>query len=157
MATTVTDETDPGRGKPADQADTAPSISAIQADIALANNYRLELVKTVLTLAMALFAFTVSFPVGRDSTTPITGWWLGWVSWAALAVSILAGLVHVRLWEAFYISYRDHDWKQKKRGAGKTHRDKITRRRRIAMVCQYSAFVIGVITVGLLAALNIKY
>ena len=66
-----------------------PTIDAIHRDIALANEYRLELIKILLTIAAALFAFTVTF---RPSLTKVDLGCAMWVGWAALGLSMIGGV-----------------------------------------------------------------
>lgn len=134
-----------------------PSIEAIQHDVEEANRYRLELIKTVLALATALLAFTVAFPVGREKGVALTYVALAWSSWAALSVSIVAGLFHMLSWQKFYMTYRDFDHKLEQRGAGKTARKRIGTAQTIWAFLQYAGFITGVALVGLFAAANIKY
>lgn len=134
-----------------------PSIETVQRDVAQANQYRLELIKTTMTLSMGLFAFTVAFPAGRNITEPIIFSWLVGLSWGALGLSICAGLFHLRMWEILYMSYRQMDWKHQRRGSGKAYRRQITRWRRFFMILQYLGFLIGVASVGIFAILNIRY
>lgn len=140
-----------------DTPELIPSIETVQRDVALANQYRLELIKTTMTLSMGLFAFTVAFPAGRNITEPIIYSWLVGLSWGALGLSICAGLFHLRVWEMLYMSYRQMDWKDQRRGSGKTYRRQITRWRRLFMVLQYLGFVVGVASVGIFAILNIRH
>jgi hypothetical protein len=135
----------------------APTLASVQHDVAQANLYRLELIRTTMTLATGLFTFTVAFPVARDKSSAIIYPWLAQLSWIALGISICAGLYHMRMWERFHISYHDRDWKQGKRGAGKRLRKWITFRRRLTMVFQYLGFAVGVGAVGAFAVLNIAY
>ena len=85
-----------------------PDIGAVQTDIGFANDYRLEVIKTVLGISTALLAFTISF---RPKLIVVQFEWLMKWSWWALSISIITGIVTMYLWERFYISYRDHDWK----------------------------------------------
>lgn len=150
-------------GLPAGHDDTEqaarPPFEMTQSNVELANTYRLELNKQLLTIATALFAFTIAFFVPPAAGTPVastvaTYKGLAWTGWAALAVSILAGLTVMRLWERFYISYRDYD-NRGKRDEGQRYRNEITARRIAALRVQYVTFVIGVVAVGFFAALRL--
>jgi hypothetical protein len=57
----------------ADASSRVPSPEIVHNNIGLANSYRLELSKTMLALAAALFAFTTSFP---PALTAISHVWL---------------------------------------------------------------------------------
>lgn len=135
----------------------APDIDNVQQDIGFANAYRLESMKILIAIAAALFAFTVSFPVSRADGTALLCSNLAWISWVLLGLSMSFGWLNMTMWEWFYISYRDYDWVQKKKGAGNGHRKTVTLYRRWFLGCQLATFVLGVITVGTLAAVNISY
>src|SRR5277367_6612538 len=83
-----------------------PSIDALQRDIALANQYRLELIKLLMTLSAGILAFTVSF---RPSLRDVQNGWLMWAGWIGLGVSMVGGMIHMLGWDRFYVSYRDYD------------------------------------------------
>src|SRR5262245_55850157 len=89
-----------------------PNVDSIQRDVAEANRYRLELIKTTMALATGLFAFTVAFPAAREKSLPIVYPWLPHAAWIAIGISICAGLYHMRMWERFYMSYQERDWKE---------------------------------------------
>ncbi len=131
--------------------DRHPTIDVLQHDIERANVYRLELIKSMLTIATAVLAFTVSF-----RPTIINPDWVSlmWIGWLGLGISIIGGLVNMWGWERFYISYRDYDWKKKKE-AGKQHRKTITAWRRIAMFIQFSCLSVGILSVACFTAENI--
>jgi hypothetical protein len=132
------------------------SLNNVQHDISLASQYRLELIKTVMTLATGLLAFTVAFPAGRNLTSAIKLPWLIQASWGSLTISVCAGLFHIRMWEMLYMSYRQYDWKQAKE-AGRNARNRITRWRRLFQTLQFLGFLIGVFSVGAFAILNLSY
>jgi len=76
-----------------------PTIEAIQRDVGLANQYRLELIKLLLTIAAALLAFTVAF---RPSLNRIDLGWAMWAGWLGLAVSMIGGVFHMLGWDHYY-------------------------------------------------------
>ncbi len=139
-----------------------PSIATVQNDIASANQYRLELLKTLIVLAGGLFAFAISTTSGErgqalQALTCDQG--LGWTiyanvtgaaaqtcqAWARASVltsglSIFLGLAQLRLWAAFYLSYRGKDWTEG-RGAGKGVRNVIGVIRLVTMIALVIAFV----------------
>ena len=133
-----------------------PTIDAIQRDIALANQYRLELIKYLLAIAAALFAFTVTF---RPSLVHVDLGWAMWFGWVGLGISMIGGMFHMLGWTHYYKSYRDHDWKNKNpakgKAEGRTARATINRWRVTAMLFQFGGFILGVAGVGLFAAANI--
>lgn len=130
-------------------------ISAIQADVGFGIQFRLELMKQLLTLATALLAFTVGFFTVPGAPGHVDNAPLAWVGWMALIVAIGCGLLQMRHWERFYLSYRDFDHKDDGAG-GKTYRATITRYRHLAMTIQYITLTIGVLCLTVFAALRIR-
>ena len=135
-----------------------PPFEMVQSNVALANTYRLELNKQVIGIATALFAFTISFflpaPFGSPAAAAITTYKpLAWIGWICLAAAILCGLYQLRAWEQFYLTYR-LDNKDKSADA-ELKREGITATRRLAMVVQYTTFVLGLVATGLFAAFRL--
>ena len=127
-----------------------PDIDVLHKDIALANHYRIEVIKYCILSSTALLAFTVSFRPKLE--TPVCDV-LMWISWFSLALSIMGGVGNMYGWENFYISYRDFDFKTK--GVeGKAMRKRITFLRRVSMFFQFSGLSLGVMTIALYFALN---
>jgi hypothetical protein len=137
---------------PRDANTHTPSIEALQKDIELANTYRLEKQKTMLTITTALLAFTVSFR--PKLTPPVHFEWAMVMGWVGLSIALIAGVATLQAWEQFYISYRDYDWKGKHED-GKSHRRKVTGWRRTLFAFQCIGFLVGIVGVGLFAAANI--
>lgn len=136
---------------PTSERNAKPTIDALHRDIALANQYRLELIKLVMTLSAGILAFTVSF---RPSLTSVSLPWLMWIGWISLAMSMVGGMVHMHGWDRFYLSYRDYDWRGEK-VAGKVHRTHINFWRNTGQFFQFACFALGVLAIGLFAAINI--
>lgn len=134
---------------PANMPASPPTIDAIHRDIGFANAYRLELLKQLMTISAALFAFTITF---RPSLAIVQAAWSMWIGWGALCVSMVGGMVHMLGWDHFYKSYRDYKGDI---AAGDLARDRINLWRRPAMGCQFFGFAIGVAGVGYFAAANI--
>jgi hypothetical protein len=125
------------------------TIEALHRDIALGNQWRLELDKLLLALVTGLFAFTVAFPPTLRETTSA---WLLSVGWAGLAISMVGGLVEMHGWERFYLTYRDYEWHDED---GKPERKRITAWRRLARFCFFAGFVIGAAAIGYFAIENL--
>jgi hypothetical protein len=138
---------------PAPPARPRPGIEAVQRDIALANTYRIELIKFVLAITAALFAFTVSF---RPTLWQVVVPEAMWIAWGGLALSMLGGLFHMEGWDHFYKSYRDFDHRGRF-DQGKRARRGINVWRRAGMVVQYAGFVIGVAGVAVFAGANLDH
>jgi hypothetical protein len=133
-------------GRPAD---------IIQDNVSIANDYRMELRKQLLTIATAIFAFTVSlFPqhgVIAPEQAPPT---LAWGGWGFLLVSIICGLYSLSRWERFYMSYRDFDNKGNE-SDGKRLRERLTSARRILDFTQIVALAAGALLVAIFAAFRL--
>ena len=127
---------------------TKPSIDALHRDIAFANQYRLELIKLLMTLSAAILAFTVSF---RPSLRDVQSSWLMWTGWISLGVSIVGGMIHMHGWDRFYISFRDYEHRGE---SGKAKRRQINLWRRAGMIAQFVGFAFGVLAVAAFAAAN---
>ena len=125
-----------------------PTIDVIHRDVDFANRYRLELNKTLLALAAALLAFTISFP---PALTAIRDDWILGLSWAALAASLLGGLFNLYGWEKFYISYRD--FSSDKTG-GDAYRQRVTFWRRLSHGVQFVGFIVGVVALASFVIVN---
>ena len=126
-----------------------PTIDALHRDIALANQYRLELIKLLMTLCAAILAFTVSF---RPSLRDVQSSWLMWAGWIGLGISMVGGMIHMHGWDRFYVSYRDYEHRDL---SGECKRRQINRWRRAGMIAQFAGFAVGVLAVAIFAAANI--
>jgi hypothetical protein len=79
----------------------------IYRDIAMGNDYRKERIKLLTALATGVFALTVTFHKDLfGSTLTTTGLVFLLLGWAALIVSLVAGIFHFRAWEDFYLEHR---------------------------------------------------
>lgn len=126
-----------------------PTIAAIQTDIGFANQFRLELIKLILTVSPALLAFSVAFrPKVKDPQFLC----LMWVAWIALGLATVGAMVNMYGWERFYASYRDH---KKDIAAGERARKVITAWRRAGVVFQFGGFAGGVLALAAFAAANL--
>lgn len=131
------------------------TIESVHRDLDFSNRYRLELIKHMMTISAALLAFTVSFRPSLDYIVFPQAMWLGW---GGLVVSLFGGVSTMHFWAEFYKSYRDCDWKHRSGNgsiSGVIMRRKITICRHISVYLQYGGFFVGVLFVGLFAALNI--
>lgn len=144
-------ETESGICKCGQEHASRPDIAALQADIGFANNYRLEVIKTLLAITTALLAFTISF---RPTLVLVEREWLIVDAWIALAASTVAGVITLYCWERFYISYRDYDWKNAT-PAGEARRKTITTLRRCCFFIQVVAGLAGIVCVSLFAIVNL--
>jgi len=131
------------------EAHPEPTNEAVQTDIGFGNQFRLELVKTILTLAPALLAFTIAF---RPKLVQLDWEWLMWLGWIGLGLSTLGAMVNMYGWERFYLSYRDF---KHNIPAGVAARKIITLWRRAGAVLQFGGFGGGVLAIAVFAAKNL--
>lgn len=132
-----------------DQGKLVPTIAAVQTDIGFANQFRIELIKLILTLAPTLLAFTVVFRPKLENPACV---FLMWIGWPALGMATVGAMVNMYGWERFYASYRDHKDNIEK---GREARKSITRWRRLGAALQFGGFGIGVLAIAGFAALNL--
>lgn len=146
----MNDPTD-GGSQPAPKPPTNfPSIESLHRDLATANAYRQEFIKSLLLIAGGLFAFSVSF---RPELLAVIREELFWIAWIGLGVSMLGGFTQLAAWERFYASYQRFEWKKLD---GNPYRDRITMVRRAALFLQVTCFIIGVAALGSFTALNLS-
>jgi hypothetical protein len=122
-------------------------------DIEFGNNYRLEYIKHLISIATGVFIFSVTFMkdlVGRPITEASVKFALP-LGWCALVISIFAGILHMRYWAWFYTSWGTQ-WTDPK---AKKRRFTIDRRRKAAERIQIYGFVAGLIFLLLFAAWNL--
>jgi hypothetical protein len=126
-----------------------PNIESIHRDLAVANAYRQEFIKSLILIAGALFAFSVSF---RPELRAVASEYLFWIGWIGLAMSMVGGFAQLAAWERFYASYQRFEWKGLD---GKPRRKVITRARQGALFLQVVGFLVGVAALGSFTALNL--
>lgn len=131
--------------------DAEARLAALHRDVAFANTYRIELIKFLLGICAAIFAFMLAF---RPTLETVQAPWSMWLGWLGLGGSMVGGMVHMIGWDHFYKSYRDHDHRGDKIGGKKTRRI-VNFWRRLGMTAQYGGFAVGVAGVGLFAGLNL--
>ena len=121
-------------------------------DIGLGNNYRLEYVKHLVSIATGIFVFSVTFMkdlIGEPSQASLKVFLIS--GWSALAVSIVSGVFHMRLWGAYYISWGLHY----DAPHAEEYRKSINRRRKIAEWLQICGFAAGLLLLLAFAAWNL--
>lgn len=122
-------------------------------DLGLGNNYRMEYIKHLMSIAAGAFVFSVtfskdmlngSFPSNGMKTVLLLGW-------ASLAVSVVAGIFHMRIWAQYYISWGLHYEKPE----AKKWRGKLNRWRKTADKLQVVGFVVGLAALLAFAAIGL--
>ena len=118
-------------------------------DIALGNHYRQEWIKHAMTLATGAIVFTVTFheklvPSAHQGDCKA----LLLFGWATLVLSLLGGLAQMRMWEVFYLSYREDHKGSAEKEAAKKLRKRLDYWLTVSRRCQQCGLVSGL---GLLA------
>jgi hypothetical protein len=141
------------RQEPLDARDPSIREAKFTRDIGLGNTYRIEYIKNLVSITTGVFVFTVTFmkdlvgkPLAQVVYKPllISGW-------SVLAISIIAGVFHLRLRAAYYIS-----WGLDSTGANRgKHRRALNRKRKIAEYTQISSFFVGLALLVTFASLNL--
>jgi len=126
-----------------------PDIESLHRDLATANAYRQEFIKSLILIAGGLFAFSVSF---RPELKKVVNEELFWAAWTALGVSMLGGFAQLAAWERFYSSFQRYEYKGQN---GKHYRRLVTTTRRAALLLQVAGFIAGVASLGSFTALNL--
>lgn len=127
----------------------APNIESVHRDLAVANAYRQEFIKSLILICGGLFAFSVAF---RPELRAVEHETLFWIAWIGLAVSMFGGFGQLAAWERFYSSYQRFEWKGKD---GRSWREATTFLRRVSLILQVAGFVVGVAAFGSFTALNL--
>jgi hypothetical protein len=140
---------DPIQGPTDPNVTKRPTIESVHRDLSFANAYRQEFIKSLILIAGALFAFSISF---RPELRTVSHEMLFWIAWIGLGISMLGGFAQLAAWERFYSSYQRFEHKGLDGGA---RRKPITLFRRIALVFQVTGFLIGVAALGSFTALNL--
>ncbi|MBB4302859.1 hypothetical protein GGD81_001895 [Rhodobium orientis] len=126
------------------------SLEAIHRDLALANSYRLEFIKSLLFIAGALFAFSVSFRPSLVHVEFALAFWLGWIG---LSCSMFGGFVQLAAWERIYASYQRYE---RKEADGTRYRKRMGKWKTASLIVQLAGFVVGVSALGGFTALNLE-
>lgn len=127
------------------------TLETVHRDLALANSYRQEFIKTLILVAGALFAFSVSFR--PQIQQPIYSY-LFWVSWIGLSASMVGGFGQLAAWERIYASYQRFE---RKGLDGDRYRDILTKWRKFALFAQITGFTAGVSALGAFTAFNLTH
>jgi hypothetical protein len=129
------------------------TLSEKHKDIEFSNQYRIEYIKHLITIAAAIFAFTLTFlkdilgkPLFSVGYKPILI--LGWL---LLIVSLMAGVAQMRLWASYYVSWAKslYDEEQKK------WRDTVDRSRLRFEYLQIFSFFAGLVLLLVFSSLNL--
>lgn len=131
------------------------TVEQRQQDIEFGNRYRIEYIKHLISISAGIFAFTVTFTkdmLGQQAITTAHAKVALITGWSLLVVSIIAGILHMRFWAWFFISWgrNPHDPEEKR------WRNTIMSRRRTAETVQFTAFFLALGSLALFAALNLR-
>jgi hypothetical protein len=127
------------------------TLDDLHRDIAFANQYRLEFIKHTMSLAAAVFIFTLTFKQNIIGTGRTYGVPFAFASWLAMIVSLMGGLGQLSGWDRYYMTWRDYEWRNQ---SGKAARRVITKWRRFALVMQIAFFITGLVLMAIFCALN---
>ena len=126
------------------------TLTHIQQDVDFANRYRIAYIKHLMSLSAGIFVISIAFMrdvIGAYSQPVFKS---GLVSgWACLILSLVAGILHMKCWDRFYISYR------KPKEEGEKRRNKINTLRVGAEAGQIAFFVLGLVLIFYFAAANL--
>jgi uncharacterized protein YqhQ len=129
------------------------TLSEKHKDIEFSNQYRIEYIKHLITIAAAIFAFTLTFlkdilgkPLSSVSYKPVLI--LGWLS---LIVSLMAGIAQMRLWASYYVSWAKSFYDEEE----KKWRNTVNKRRLRFEYLQIYSFFIGLMLLLIFSSLNI--
>ncbi|MBN2261095.1 MAG: hypothetical protein JW702_11145 [Clostridiales bacterium] len=126
------------------------TLEEIHYDVGLANNYRIEYIKHLMSLSAGIFVISIAFMSdlvkeienAEHKVIIILGW-------GFLIISLIGGIFHMKCWDRFYISYR------KEMDIGNIRRKKINKYRILAEIIQVSSFLTGIIFIFLFVSTNL--
>lgn len=129
------------------------SLADQHLDIGLGNQYRLEYIRHLVSIATGVFVFSVTFMkdlVGKP--TSLANFRISLVlGWLGLLLSIVSGIFHMKLWSQYYISWGiAYDDKR-----AKEWRKKLNTRRKIAEWVQICGFALGLLFLIVFATKNL--
>lgn len=129
------------------------SLSDAHLDIGLGNNYRIEYIKHLVSIATGVFVFSVTFMKDLINESTTNADWKPFLiaGWTGLVVSIVSGILHMRLWSQYYISWGLHYEESR----AVKWRQVINRRRKIAENLQIGGFAIGLLLLLIFATRNL--
>ena len=134
---------------------TERTLAEAHLDIGLGNTYRIEYIKHLMSISVGVFVFSVTFMkdiIGAPSANAELKVALI-VGWAALAISTVAGIFHMKLWALFYISWGLHYQEE----SAKRWRWQLTRWRKVSEFVQISGFIVGMLAMIVFAIRNLKF
>jgi hypothetical protein len=129
------------------------TLSENHKDIEFSNQYRIEYIKHLMSLAAGIFALTLTFfkdllgkPISAVSYKPIL-----MIGWLLLIISLMAGIAQMRLWASYYISWA----KSFNDEAERNWRHIVDKRRLKFEYLQIFSFSIGLLLLLLFSSLNL--
>ena len=127
------------------------SLEDIHRDIEFGNRYRLEYIRTLVSITAGIFVISVAFMSDVIPSKNVQLKITLILSWAFLTISMVSGVLHFKLWSKFYITYRkpfdDPD--------AIADRKRINRLRKKVELLQTILFCVGVALMFFFAAVNI--
>lgn len=146
---------------PSDPEERKRRVDELHFNVGLANDFRMEFVKHTMSLAGAVFIFTVTFikDIAGPELAKVSHRELILIGWGSMLLSLVAGLGHMAGWDRFYSSYR-RDFRFAIYRVGTEDRGPQTRKvvtmwRRFAMWIQLAMFAVGLLAIGLFSYANL--
>ena len=127
--------------------------SDTRSDMIIGNTYRMEYIKHLVSVATATLVFSIAFMkdiLGDPSSEPEFKLLLA-AGWLSLVISIIFGILHMRNWSDFYISWSLKSESEK----GKTQRNELVKYQRNIALTQISTFLLGLIFMFVFAVKNL--
>lgn len=128
-------------------------IATKRHDMEIGNRYRIDAIKHLISISTAVLVFSVMFQKDVLSVTIADSYGkpLLLASWVFLFSSIFLGIVNLRIWAAFYISWS----KDEKSEGGYRKRKRMTRQRRWSDRLQFLGLFCGLGLLVTFAWINI--
>lgn len=129
------------------------TLSEKHKDIEFSNEYRIEYIKHLITIAAAIFAFTLTFlkDILGKSLSSVSYKPILILGWLLLIISVMAGIAQMRLWASYYVSWAKSFYDEKE----KEWRAILDRRRLWFEYLQIYSFFIGLLLLLIFSSLNL--
>ena len=126
------------------------TLEDIHRDVDFSNRYRLEYIKHLMSLSAGIFVISVAFMKDVIGEPTVVVFKLGLITgWGFLILSLVGGILHMKCWDRYYISYR------KDEDIGNIRRKHINMWRIAFETCQIAFFLLGITMIFCFVALNL--
>lgn len=129
------------------------NLADAHTDIGFGNDYRIEYIKHLVSIATGVFVFSITFLKDFVGLQPANAQYkvVLLIGWFALLLSIIAGIIHMRYWAMYYISWGTHYEDTK----GREFRRALNPKRKAAEAVQFFGFGLGLLFLLAFAASNL--